>query len=383
MARTRSSQDTTPLLGLLNESALRRTRKAKKPKAPKKFAGKATKNGKAVRWPDDSDEEIDQLAGSGSASNNNAQTVPNGVPNEPAGSGPAADEDAELNRILSARGCMKGGEPPVGLFEDGDASTQHNEPSSDPPAATQEEQQPAPLATAESIRICKFKDGDAELTVKLEVRHYPNDPYDFPLLSYDVTVQLTVDQDVGPANAGCIYSLRVNKSTAANPSVRAAHDLYYCMVHPRKSVQVLGNMSELAVCLKALIHKDTRELRRKLSREHREAFQANPLLFISHIHIREEFARQGLLRHVLKGFEDCLANLPEWYAFSGTMLLIPGVIEGEKGDVWRGMSDDAVVEKLKDTYAKHGFELWIEQTLVLEDRQLVPVMGKVLKSVDE
>jgi len=57
-------------------------------------------------------------------------------------------------------------------------------------------------------------------------------------------------------------------------------------------------------------------------------------MYIEMIYIESDFQRNGLLKPALEGFYETLANgIPEWFAFAGTIVLIPASPQGEHGNV--------------------------------------------------
>ena len=100
-------------------------------------------------------------------------------------------------------------------------------------------------------------------------------------------------------------------------------------------------------------------------------------MFIKMIYILDNYQHQGLLRPVLLSFHDLLAALPEWYAFAGTLLLVPARPDDKRGEAWGDRTEEYVEEVLKGAYQKHGgYEVWANEAKV--SGRLVTVMGKVL-----
>ena len=97
-------------------------------------------------------------------------------------------------------------------------------------------------------------------------------------------------------------------------------------------------------------------------------------MFIEMVHIRPAFARNGLLRPALEGWYEALRRLTEWFAFPGTLVLVPSRPEGPKGEAWGEASPEDVEKTLIAVYRKNGFEIWVLEGKL--NGELITVMGR-------
>jgi hypothetical protein len=131
-------------------------------------------------------------------------------------------------------------------------------------------------------------------------------------------------------------------------------------------------LNETRMCLLALFRRDGEP--RAAVGEHTDQLRDNPLMFIQMIYIRPQFSRQGLLRPALECFYDALSQLPEWFAFAGSLVLVPGPPDDAKGNVWAGRDLKDVENTLANIYRGQGFTIWIHNGKVRGE--LITVMGR-------
>jgi hypothetical protein len=132
---------------------------------------------------------------------------------------------------------------------------------------------------------------------------------------------------------------------------------------------------EMGWCLQALYSRNGEP--RPWTRARRVELLDNRLLFIQMVYTFRQFQANGLLRHALDAFNRGLGQLPEWFAFRGSLVLVPSPPVGDRGRVWRD-TDDAEVERiLRDVYHRRGaYEVWCDSVNVR--RTAITVMGRVV-----
>lgn len=217
------------------------------------------------------------------------------------------------------------------------------------------------LATSESNRRCTFQGDDARLTVSLKVH---TDPDSSCRLGYYARFILRHrrgkhdrSDDEGDDVVGSIQSWRIAKNTHRSPNAEHTAWLEELLAFKRQK----HAKTETAKCLRVLFNGDGEVT--KEARDHADALDQKSLMFIEMIHIRPAFARNGLLRHALESWYEALERLPEWFAFSGTLVLVPSKPDGAYGDAWIGMSDEEIEASLINVYRRRGFERWAEGEL--------------------
>jgi hypothetical protein len=116
-------------------------------------------------------------------------------------------------------------------------------------------------------------------------------------------------------------------------------------------------MGETSMCLSALFTENGTT--RPIVGTNTSQLERNPLMFIRTIYIRLEFQRNGLLSPALECFHMTLAQLPEWFAFTGTLVQVPGRSDNGQGESWRSMIDTTIEDVLIKAYPNRGFEVWV------------------------
>ncbi|KAK3719929.1 hypothetical protein LTR37_004052 [Vermiconidia calcicola] len=157
---------------------------------------------------------------------------------------------------------------------------------------------------------------------------------------------------------GDLQAWRIDKPTAAHPNPRTRWVDELLTVNPPDAN---ARVSETAYCLQTIypptgaLH--TRATSLAAHRPGPAAFRDNSLLFIEMIHFFQGFRQRGLLKHALRAYFDFLANLPEWFAFHGTVLLVPAAPDGERGLAWGddNSANNTNAERiLMRAYENHG-----------------------------
>ena len=250
-----------------------------------------------------------------------------------------------------------------------------SEGNDDPPTEAQiAREQGEELAMVQDSTQCTFREIDARLTVKLQVHRDP-DQHD-SRVGYRARLTLHHDMafDIPQGDAGDIYSWRISKPTAALPNANVQNFRREIML---PGIENVGpEIRETACCMRALYTQQGVAKARFRDADVRNQL-TNSLIFIEMIYIRPDFARQGLLQHALRLYHDMLGTLPEWYAFAGTVVLVPSRPEGMKGDAWGTRDDDEVEQALQRAYGRHGgYEVFGNNVNV--SGRAITVMGRTV-----
>lgn len=113
-------------------------------------------------------------------------------------------------------------------------------------------------------------------------------------------------------------------------------------------------MRETALCLRALFTLAGSPAAAKLrDPDVRRSLADESLRFVEVIHVRDPFQRQGLLTPLLENFLTLLGRLPEWFAFRGNCVSVPGMPDNAAGRAgWKraGLGEGEVKERLTRVY---------------------------------
>ena len=180
----------------------------------------------------------------------------------------------------------------------------------------------------------------------------------------------------GETLVGYVHGWRIDKPTQTFPNKRLRDVWRQELLKTGRKTTVI---EETSLCMRAL-YSDDGEVRDVVSKGTAEL--QNSLLFVQLIYILPEFQKKGLLPATLAGYHGVLASPPEWYAFTGTVVLVPARPEGSRGNVWGKMSDKEVENVLIKAYNKHGgYEVWARDANVIlqrgEETELT-VMGRTV-----
>jgi hypothetical protein len=176
-----------------------------------------------------------------------------------------------------------------------------------------------------------------------------------------------------------IDAFRISKPTAAKPDVPTAWIKDYLTLDLRQVVHGEHTKDqEMGVCFQGVFTpagnpKDCVK-RKGLG----PVLKKDGLMYIKEFYIRRGYQGQGLSKLILSTFHGMLGRLPEWYAFSGSVLLTPGRLLDSRGAAWEGVEDDSeVIESLIRVYEKSGYGVWVRDGKV-GPGYVTTVMGKVL-----
>ena len=231
----------------------------------------------------------------------------------------------------------------------------------------------AALATSNILGACIFRDHEAELAVALKVF---NDPDNVSRIGYYAKFRLTVpdadatDELIDGKTIGHILAWRISKPTTSLPNVGNAWLDEILAADP-----VDDDMDETSLCMLALFDHDGTV--KPIVGANINQLNQHPLMFIEMIYIHEDFQGNRLLQPTLDLFYSAIAQLPEWFAFAGTLVLVPAKPGGYKGNVWKGWTWKNVENRLIQIYGRHGFVPWI-RNVESRDNEIVSVMGRTL-----
>jgi len=225
----------------------------------------------------------------------------------------------------------------------------------------------------------------ARLTSRLRVEHEAH--LSHIRLGYHVQFFLTVPsegegvEEAEEQEVGYLHSWRMAKAMTSKPSA-ARNDWIAALLRPKlnniKKSQPM--LYETGFCMQALFDREGEPREEIRTDEARDALREG-VIFVSIFVIRDEHHGRGIARHALQSYNTLLGRLPEWYAFSGALVLVPGKPE-EAPDRWEGMPDKRVEEMLQAIYEHAGgYQVWRErcgvQTAPGVHRMLL-VMGRTV-----
>ncbi|KAI6816046.1 hypothetical protein KC340_g15939 [Hortaea werneckii] len=174
---------------------------------------------------------------------------------------------------------------------------------------------------------------------------------------------------------GYLLSWRVDKPTSTHPAPETPWKDLLTLPVPRQP----KSQRELAKCLQAIY--DKKGVLRPDFHAHAAELTENSLLYIEMVFLDETVRGTGAFRSAMQGFEAALAGLPEWFAFAGTVILVPGMPIIHQ-DAWEGERDDAKIEDvLIGKYSKRGYEVWARKAEVrirTGEVEEICVMGKTV-----
>ncbi|KAI7693853.1 hypothetical protein KC322_g10596, partial [Hortaea werneckii] len=186
--------------------------------------------------------------------------------------------------------------------------------------------------------------------------------------SVPAEVQEEQEQEIG-----YLLSWRVDKPTSTHPEAKQSWKDILTLPIPRQPKP----QRELAKCLQAIYDKQG-VLRREFL-AHEAPLTANSLLYIEMVFLDETVRGTGAFKAAMQGFEAGLAALPEWFAFAGTVVLVPGMPIAHR-EAWEGERDDTKIEdRLIGKYSTRGYAVWARKAEVrirTGEVEEVCVMGK-------
>ncbi|KAK4570337.1 hypothetical protein LTR86_002417 [Recurvomyces mirabilis] len=245
------------------------------------------------------------------------------------------------------------------------------EPAVGPPATRK-------LAAEESTTGVTLKDGEARLTVRLQVFL---DEDSSSRLAYHARFYVSyIDRDDTIEEgeyAGHINSWRIDKPTAAKMNAKAS---WTDELLPPKAGKGKSGLSETAKCLQALFDKDGSVSKNVEDAEVRKGLEDESLIFIGMIYFEPNFRGKGLLAPAFNGYYTALRQLPEWFAFAGNVVLVPAK-PVEHQAAWGKTADDEVEDILIGTYEKVGYTRLADAELRIGPGkfEILVVMGRMVK----
>lgn len=235
-------------------------------------------------------------------------------------------------------------------------------------------QQPQILAESTMTVDCDFQANEARLTTRLRVH---TDPDPQSRLAYNARFFLTRSvggQDV-ETEIGYLHSWRIDEATAARPHAKSS---WLADLLEPKLRKIHGNLYESALCLRGLFQKEGTV--RDVVGEYQARLQDNSLIFIEMVFIKDDFRGAGLLKHAMGGYEALLGELPEWAAFGGSLILVPGK-PAEHAEAWKGTKKEDIEKELIQRYQKRKYVVWarnVEVAVKTYAREAFSVMGKAV-----
>lgn len=179
----------------------------------------------------------------------------------------------------------------------------------------------------------------------------------------------------GEEAVGYIHAWRIDKPTSQNRETsRSAWIKKLLKPSPKR---VTEDACEAAFCLQALFNKKGEAT--KALGERKALLDDNSLLFIQMVHTFQAYQRKGLLCHILSAFNEALGSLPEWFAFNGPIVLVPGAPSSEhlRGRAWIDVETDEAEQILTKAYEKHGgYAVWLNSANV--SNTAITVMGRTV-----
>ncbi|KAF2485097.1 hypothetical protein BDY17DRAFT_321965 [Neohortaea acidophila] len=177
-------------------------------------------------------------------------------------------------------------------------------------------------------------------------------------LGYRLNFFLSTDSRVFE-HVGDIHSWRIDKPKS-NERIKPAFQKDYMEADFTPGINDLdidGRVKENAVCMQA-IYKLDGTLRKEFKGFEQRLWE-NKLMFVELVEIFDGFRQRGLAGRMLAMYHTLLRSpdLPEWYQFAGTIILVPSPPSVEDLAGWGRLDLDAVQEILVHMYRKSGDEV--------------------------
>lgn len=216
-----------------------------------------------------------------------------------------------------------------------------------------------------------------DVTLRFRLQVFQDPAHTASRLFYRLRVFLTRPGEAEAQEAGYIHAYRISRSNGAHRP-RAENAAWIREFMPRNIAAVPQIISETAHCLRALFTLDGAPSAGKVRDARvRQSLADEALLFVEMIHIRRRYQRQGLLTPALAHWQRMLQELPEWFAFSGNTVLVPGKPNNDRAArVGAGRDDVQVEAALTAVYRGQGFEVWSRNAKVGDS--ILSVMGTLL-----
>ncbi|KAK3067027.1 hypothetical protein LTR53_016331, partial [Teratosphaeriaceae sp. CCFEE 6253] len=108
--------------------------------------------------------------------------------------------------------------------------------------------------------------------------------------------------------------------------------------------------NETQLCLQALF--DKRGVVRPKVVALQQELRDHGLIFIQLVYTLDEYQKRGLMRPMLTLFRSLVRQLPEWFAFDDTLVLVPAKPDGSASDSWGRRRLGSVDNQLSSMYEK-------------------------------
>lgn len=179
-------------------------------------------------------------------------------------------------------------------------------------------------------------------------------------------------------HVGDIHSWRIDKPKP-NGRIKPASlkDYMEADFNPKMDdLDIDGRVKENALCMQA-IYKPDGTLREEFAGFEQRLWE-NKLMFVELVEIFDGFRQRGLAGRMLAMYHTLLRSpdLPEWYQFAGTIVLVPSPPSVEDLAGWGKLDLDAVQEILVQMYRKSGYEVW--RSLVKVGRYGAKIIGRTV-----
>ncbi|EMC92992.1 hypothetical protein BAUCODRAFT_27294 [Baudoinia panamericana UAMH 10762] len=269
----------------------------------------------------------------------------------------------------------------------GDAEEPETAEAQDQPAAAQDEADAILpdaqiLAELSETQVCQYQTRVARLTTTLQVHPDPENTTT-SRLGYRALLHLTYQPQDGDGESGeqtdqigYIESWRIDKQTAAR---RAAKNTWLAELLNTTPDRMPDNSRETGYCLQALYFKKGTLKQKFRNGEFAQALTSNSLIFIGMIFIEPRFGRNRFVDVALASYHTLLTQLPEWYAFEGTIVLVPGQPQGRRGEAWGELEEEQVQAILTRVYQRSGYAVW-GKDLKAGDKAIT-VMGRTVSTL--
>lgn len=236
-----------------------------------------------------------------------------------------------------------------------------------------DEAEAAAIATSELTKIIQFDGAKAWLDMRIMIQKDHDDTLSCRL-GYTTHIFLTYTDARGETQsefAGFINAWRISKPTLTTR--QGGNEMAWVdeLLTEYEQEGSFTDHSETTLCMQALFDQFGNP-RGRANRELHGSLRDDSLLFLEMVYLRPKFQAKGLIGHIFPMWHALLndGGLPEWYSFSGQIVLMPSRPEDPYGAAWDGSSDRHVERVLTRVYGRYGYQtLWANQpvTVLQED----------------
>lgn len=213
------------------------------------------------------------------------------------------------------------------------------------------------LADIEEQVEIDYQEQEATLKVRLQVFA---DPDSKSRLAYNAQFLLKEPQgdQQEEVEIGHIHTWRISRPTAANPRVRPVwqSELLTGRLNAKHA-----NVYETALCLQGMYNEEGKA--NPIFKERIRQLEDNSLIFVQMVYLQPAYRNKGLIKRSMDIYQRLLGELPEWYAFSGCIVLVLGKPDKYAGD-YADQSKEEVEVLLRGKYERLGWEVWAPRMYV-------------------